>query len=233
MNRNIPVTAQVQDFIRHLQLTMRQKGLCGEGPILILDFLAHFVAEGNIIGISEVQAYVLLPYFLKRMAEDQFNWVRGLSRAFEGGVYCWREAVQYLLRSYATVNSIQSAILVSKDTRKEPNESETAYSTPLNHAFHRCGNLYTAQKQCTMFVDGLQPTNRTFVTLHRDGRQKITYLELVSFAQADADALRARKVFKTRSRKLLHLEVSFSSLPLARNTPNYDDHHLNLVQSEA
>ena len=52
--------------------------------------------------MSEAQAYVALSYCLKGFALDQFQTVKNAYAASEGGVTCWQEAVQYLIRSYAT-----------------------------------------------------------------------------------------------------------------------------------
>ncbi|CAN8069909.1 unnamed protein product [Agarophyton chilense] len=123
--------------------------------------------------------------------EDQYHSVRGTSRASEGGVTCWPEAVQYLLRSYATNSATQQAIRALRDTRQRPGESETDYSSRRNKAFHRCGNFYPAEERCTIFVDGLDPAIRTRVAQRREDRPKATYLGLVQFARAEGEALRA------------------------------------------
>lgn len=74
---------------------------------MVLNFLARFVAEADILGISEGQAVVFLPFALRGLAGHQFNSIRGSSLPSEEGVTCWPEAVQYLLRLYATGNFIR------------------------------------------------------------------------------------------------------------------------------
>lgn len=191
-------TSKVKDCIKRMSLVLPRK-FDGEDAIMVLDFIACFVQESDILGMNEAQAYLALPY-LSGMAENQFNSVRGSSRASEGGVTCWPEAVQYLLRSYATSNAIQNAILALRDTKQKPGETETAYSTSLNKAFHRCDSMYSAQERCTMFVDGLDPAIRALVARHREEKRRITYLELVQYAQAEGDTLRARSKPKPRSK---------------------------------
>ncbi|CAN8076685.1 unnamed protein product [Agarophyton chilense] len=175
-----------------MPLSLRNQLFSREDPILVLDFLARFVAEADILGKNEGQAYIALPYFLRGLAEDKYHSVRVLSLASGGGVTCWPEAVQYLLRSCATNSAIQQAILALRDTRQRPGESETDYSSRLNKAFHRCGNVYPAEERCTVFVDGLDPAIRTLVARRREDRPKATYLKLVQFARAEGEALRAR-----------------------------------------
>lgn len=98
----------------------------------MLDFLACFVTEADILGMTEAQAYITLPYVLRGVAEDLLNYVIGSTKASEGGVSCSLEAVQHLLRSYPTDISIQSAFLTLRDTRQKPGELETDYSVLLN-----------------------------------------------------------------------------------------------------
>lgn len=58
----------------------------GNDVFLVPKSLADFVAEADIFEMSEVRAYIALPNFLKSIPEDQFDSVRGSSRAFERGV---------------------------------------------------------------------------------------------------------------------------------------------------
>lgn len=211
-------TGRVKDLIRRMNVTMLKQKFSGEDPILVLDFLARFVQEADVLEMSEAQAYVALPYFLSGMAEDQYNSVRGSSRASEGGVTCWPEAVHYLLRSYATGTAISQAIVAVRDTKQKPGETETSYSTRLNKAFHRCGNVFTAFERCSMLVDGLDPGIRALVSRYREEKRKATYLELVQYAQAEGDTLRARDP-RRRSSKALFVENEASSASLPNPGP--------------
>lgn len=221
-------TGKVRNHLRQMELTMKAHKFSGEDPILVLDFLSRFVAEADILRMSEAQAYIALPYFLTGLAEDQFNSVRGSTRASEGGVTCWPEAVQYLLRSYATGNAIQGAILALRDTKQKADESETVYSTRLNKAFHRCGNVFSAAERCTMFVDGLTRTIGGLVARYRENNRRVSYLELVQFAQAEGDAVRARAGIGSRPRRLLHVEARDVPLSHSRGSAQggYDNVHL-------
>lgn len=87
---------------------------------MILDFLARLLAEADILGMSEGQAFVALPYYSRGIAEDQFNSIRGSCRPSEEGFKCWPEAGQYLLRSYATENAIQGATRALCHTKQSP-----------------------------------------------------------------------------------------------------------------
>lgn len=51
----------MKDCIKRMKLTLRNQTFSGEDPILVLDFLARFVAEADILVMNEGQAYVTLP----------------------------------------------------------------------------------------------------------------------------------------------------------------------------
>lgn len=44
---------KVKDCIKRMQLSMRNQYFTGDDPILVLDFLACFVTEADILGIIE------------------------------------------------------------------------------------------------------------------------------------------------------------------------------------
>lgn len=69
-------------------MTLSMDNLCftGEDPIMVLDFLFHFVTKANILGMNGRQAYLTLPSFLRGVAEDQYASVRRSSRSSERGL---------------------------------------------------------------------------------------------------------------------------------------------------
>lgn len=65
-------TSKVKDCVKRMQLSMRNQCFTGDDPILVLNFLARFVAEADVLGMSDAQAYLVLPYILRGVAEDDF-----------------------------------------------------------------------------------------------------------------------------------------------------------------
>lgn len=53
---------KAKDCINHMALVLTKKFL-GDDPILVLDFFAKYGQEADILGMSEAQAYIALPYF--------------------------------------------------------------------------------------------------------------------------------------------------------------------------
>ena len=192
-------TGKVKDHIRRLATAVNGLKFDGSDPIAILNFLTRFTEEADILEMKESQAFIALPHFLAKTALEHYRAARDASPR-EGGVTAWPEAVQYLLRNYATNDAISEALLVLRDIRQSPAEDETAYSTRLMAAELRCGNVHSTEEKMTMFIDGLDPGIRSLVARHREGQRDktrgrglFTYLDLVRFAQNEGDALRARR----------------------------------------
>lgn len=76
---------------------------------------------------------------------------------------CWPEAIQYLLRTYATSGAIHAAIVALSDTRKKSDEHERVYGTRLTTAASRFGNVHSSDDKITLYVDGLNAAIRTLV----------------------------------------------------------------------
>ena len=98
----------------------------------------------------------------------------------EGGVTCWPEAVQYLLRSYAAANHIRAAVLALREVRQHPTGDEQKYSGRLAKAEIRCGNIHTQDEKKTLFIDGLLPAIKAIVSRHRETHDEEAYLELLN-----------------------------------------------------
>lgn len=81
-------TGKVDDCIKRMVLLLRNHYFSGENPIFVLHFLARFVSEADTLGMGEGQAYVVLLYFLRGVAEDPFLSIRGSFRASEGQSTC-------------------------------------------------------------------------------------------------------------------------------------------------
>lgn len=65
-------TSSVRDCLKWIAISLRYHDFSGEYPILVLKFLAQFMSGAYILEISEGQAYVALPFFLRGVAEDPF-----------------------------------------------------------------------------------------------------------------------------------------------------------------
>ena len=68
----------------------------------------------------------------------------------EGGVSCWPEAVQYLLKNYAQNQHISAAISELRGTRQTESEDERHFSVRLNQAMHKCGNVHSQLEVITL-----------------------------------------------------------------------------------
>ena len=85
--RSLFDTTEVRTHLKNLTLTLKSLAFDGDDPIMIFDFLTRFVNEADMLNMSEAQAFVARPAFLKSDAEDQFK--ENLSGAASlGGVTC-------------------------------------------------------------------------------------------------------------------------------------------------
>ena len=142
--------------------------------------------------MSEDEAYIALPFFLKSQAKSHYGAVMDTTSEGEGDVTCWPKAVQYLLRSYATANFIRAAVLALYDVLQHPTEDEQTYSGRLAKAEIRCSIIHTQDEKKILFIDGLLPATKASVSRHCETHDEETYLELLQHAQAEGDTYRGR-----------------------------------------
>ena len=98
-----------------MELTLMPLRFTGEDRILILDFLRRFTGEAEQLSMREDQAYIALTFFLGQ-AKSHYEAVMDTTSEGERGATCCPEALQYLLRSYATANHIRAAVLALCDS---------------------------------------------------------------------------------------------------------------------
>ena len=134
-----------------------------------------------------------LPYFLDGFALSQYESGIEMVAPEEGGVSSWPEAVQYLLKNYAQNQHISNAITDLRDTRQYADEDEREFSTRLNSAVNRCGNVHSQFEVITLFVDGLHSSIRPLVARYREADNHTSYEDVGSFALSEGNALRARE----------------------------------------
>lgn len=87
-------------------------------------------------------------------AEEAYSASKNVSRTGPSGtIVHWPEAVQHLIHTDATENSIFEAIDDFREVLKSSTENETAYATIFNLASYRCVNLHEEEDKITMYVN--------------------------------------------------------------------------------
>ena len=210
-------TGQTRGFIKRLEICFKDSYFDGEDPIQILEFLTRFVEEADLLDMSEVQAYQVLPYFLRNPALRLYKSARGRGRNGVTGVTCWPEAIQWLLRHFVTPSVLRNAVQDFQQIRQKPEENEVTYASRLQGYAARCGNVFSEATQMSVFTDGLDPRIRPYVARHRESlpREEASLDVLVSYARDEGDGLRARtgRTEKARTPRAVHLiEGSASEL---------------------
>lgn len=130
--------------------------LSGEDPVLIFYLLIRSVEKTDTIGVSEAYAFLVLPKFLKGRDEQHFRSIR--NGALSGGAKYWPEVANYLLRLYATPQTIRNAVNDLRNIRKQHQEDDLTYSGRLNNAAQRFANVYDEIDKMTLFLNGLLPS---------------------------------------------------------------------------
>ena len=125
---------------------MKEHTFDGSDLIKIFDFLHRFVNEAYMLAMSEAQPFIALSTFLADPAETQFRTnLSGGSR--RGGITCSPEAIQYLLRTYATTAAMREALESLRNIRKASTEDEEEYCKRFNQGIFRCGNIHEEDKK--------------------------------------------------------------------------------------
>ena len=164
-NRSNASTTRLHKTLKNLELTMKEHKFSGEDPILVFDFLSRLVEEADTNGMSEGQLIVCLPHLLTKTAAHQYRAASNSSRS--SGVRYWPEAVQYLLRTYATETAIREALDQLDRIRQSPTEDEHAFAARVNEAIYRCGNVHEEVEKISFFINGLRDEIRTIVSRFR------------------------------------------------------------------
>ena len=207
--RNFKKTGEVRALTKRLFSMLGDEGFDGEDKIVVLDFLVRYSEECEALGMSEAQALIILPSFLKGNAKKLYATAR------RGGINSWCEAVQWLLRTYAKSQVIRDGVIAFRNCQQKPDEDEATFGDRVRFAAYRCGNVFTEIERVGVFVDGLLPTTRTLVSRHKEAtpRDKLLFDDIVSYAQDEGEAYRASKAVKGSSRNILPIEQADSSDP--------------------
>lgn len=99
--------------------------------------------------------------------------------------------MKYLLRNYAHSTYIYSKISELTSVLQSHYEKENEFGKQINDSIERCGKLYYAEEVRMLLIDGLEPTLRTIVAHERESHHRCTYLDIVQYARAEGEAVRA------------------------------------------
>ncbi len=165
----------------------------GKDPILVFAFLTRFTEEADLNGLTEAQALLALPRFLKEDAALAFQTAQSSGQS--GGVNSWSEAVHFLLTTYATPSAMREAVIRVQEMKQKVAEDELAYNARLSQAIYRCGNVFSEAQKTTYFVNGLLPDIRSRVARYREGipRHAVRYNKIVQYARDEGETVRAQQ----------------------------------------
>ena len=207
--RSGKATKLVRRMISKMEVTLKDRKFDGVDKIKVLSFLSRFVREADLLGMSEAQAVLAIPSFLKGNASIRYE--------AANNVGTWPDTVQYFLLSYATDSVIEEAIRDLRDITQKSGEAEVDYSTRLTESELRCGNIHRWNERKLRFIDGLLPEIKPIVAQYNRNHRNATYWDLVEFAQSEGEAARARGGMR-RYTPIPQYRGSSSVKPMAKST---------------
>lgn len=124
-----------------------------EDLIRILSFLARFMREADVRGISEAHAFIALSSFLTGFAQSLLEAVVEMTNSKEGKMCYWLEVVLCLLSSYAQSAYIISAISDLRCIPQSPGQQRHEYWKRLNDSITIRGSMHGLEEILTMFIE--------------------------------------------------------------------------------
>ena len=169
----------VKRFLKDLNVQLRNQHFNGSNPIQVLTFLREFRDACNTNGVHEGAARWLFQFFLDGTAKA--NLARGSARtgralssarsgSKDGMTYC--QAVQYLLRVYATDDAIATAHMDISQFKIASNSNELKYAQELLSKAYKCGDVYPMNVLRGYYVEGshesIRGALRSYLSKHPD-----------------------------------------------------------------
>lgn len=163
------------------------------GPVVVLEFLNSLTDECDTLEMSEAQAFIAVQYFLKGDAYALFRSSKAISRSTDE-ISCWPEAIQFLLKTYATPSVLREAMIHARKLSQGAKEPETAFGTRVSKAYNRIDNVIPVSEKMTMFFYGLSELTCTANARYPQEHPvpDMTYERLVHFVQDEGNSAHAK-----------------------------------------
>lgn len=126
--------------------------------------------ETDLLEMAEGQAFMALPSFSSGSSFRHFRSTMRVARS--ECATCWPESVKYLLRTYATRNTIREAFKALRHLKQLANEDDLEFSSCLHDAVSPCGGMHSESEEISMFIDGLAPAVRPIVARFLESSQR-------------------------------------------------------------
>jgi hypothetical protein len=117
-----------------------------------LDFLPSFKESADHNQVGEGAAALLMPYFLKCAAKEEY---RSYLKEVPASKPLYPYMVQYLLETYASDEKLAKAYHMAVTARQRESEDERAVALRLRQIAASAGNVFDEATLKSIFVDGL------------------------------------------------------------------------------
>ena len=171
----------------------------GSDPIAILGFLTQFRNACYHNDVSEDKAVWLFQHYLAGRALNLIqSRMTDTSLVVDDGdhkealsTYC--EVVNYLLRTFATNEVIATAYTDLTSYVQATGMTETDNGDKLWDKTIRCGSVISQTRLRSMYAEDVLPSIRAQVRNHLATHTRLSYDEVVRYAQALGDSVRAAR----------------------------------------
>ena len=227
------VSASIGKLGKMLHYSLEDYIFSGETPISILDFLSEFKERCDENGISEGAALLLIPKFLTGAARDNFKSYFGRRNSSLGGFSTYPQAVNHLLRTYATDVIIERALTELDNTVQGPAEDELKFGERLREKARQCGNVFDEGELIKRFIRGVRADVRPLLSASVMNSERLDFNSYVERAYAQGESHRAMRAPPPRKPIIKSgrstQSVNFMSPPVATKAPGVyaiNDHML-------
>lgn len=115
------------------------------------------------LAMSDTQEFISISTFLADTADIKFC-TNLIGASLHGGITCWPEATQYLLRTYAASSDMCEDLEDNRNVKKKADQNRRF----LKETILRCSNVRLEEEKITLYIDGLFPTiNMVIVHLYQ------------------------------------------------------------------
>lgn len=152
--------------------------------IEVLPFLQNFVDLARSIDMSEAEAYVIMPFFVAKDAQQQYESSEQLGGAVSHSIEDCPSAVYWLLRTYATNREINKAVDEFRQILQEPEEDDYGYFKRFEAAHARVGCFLSASALTVAYIESVDQMIRP---IFREAREENRYMPLWTLCRKAAN----------------------------------------------
>ena len=195
---NAEVARHISRIRKKLDVQMKSHTFSGQDPIAVLGFVARFKMACDHKGVSQGDAVWCFQLYLTGQAHALLqSRLMGNAMAVDAEqrdmLESYEEVVNFLLRTYATDETIAEAYTEVVSFRQSSNMTEEAYRNQLWDKALRCGTVFSDRRLKSLYVEGLLPATCDQVRNYLATDATVDYQAVARYAQAIGETHRSAR----------------------------------------